>query len=466
MVENRDSGSVGGKLTLRELLGVAAGAAPYQLGFDALKHLANPVFNIVLGVNPVLLGVLHMVARAFGACLEPIVGVWSDNCRSRFGRRKPFIMVGAISGAFVLPLIWQVPVAVGPIGGATWFFVTALAFYACYAVYGVPYFSLGLEMSPDYHQRTRVTATRALATIGTLALIKWTLSISQWEGFGDPLAGVRLVGWLMGALFLIGGLAPVLMIRERYQELAQRQERIRLVTGVRESLANPSYAILCIVSALIVVAWITFDALGIYVSTYHVFGGDLKRAAYLQGLAALVGVGGTLAGVPLVIWLAHRIEKRNAALLCLGCASGSAAARWWLYTPESPYLQLLAPVLAVPSGAVWVLLNSMKADVCDEEELRTGQRREGVVGAVSGWIHKLAGALSFGLTGLVLAGTGFAQELGAAQPVETLLGLRLAFAFAPVILFLVGFVVLLRYRLDRKRVEEIRSELEQRRAAV
>lgn len=456
-----------GRLRVRDLAAFGVGGVPYNLGVESLKNLANPIFNIVLGVNPAVIGTMHMLARLWDAFTDPVMGSISDNCRSRWGRRRPFIAAGAALCALSFPLIWFVPAGASSAFAAGWFLVTSLLFYTCFTVFSVPFFSLSLELSPDYHERTRVTAARALFATITSLIIAWAFKLAQLDIFPDTLTGMRWVGVGMGLLFLVGGLPPALLLRERYQQVAQSRPKVPLLPSARATLTNRSFRVILAISVCMVIGVNTFNALGIYVNTYHVFGGDTKRAAMMLGLTVSVSLPVAWLAIPAVTWLAGRAGKTTAMRVCLGFGFVAGALKWFLFDPAHPYWQLALPVFLVPaSSGFWILLHSMKADVCDEDELRTGDRREGMFGAVSGWIHKLAASITFTLSGLVLVATGFDQALGAGQAPEAILRLRVYFSLAPCAFFAACLVLLAFYRLGPAEMAAIRRELEMRRAAV
>ncbi|EIP99212.1 Na+/melibiose symporter-like transporter [Opitutaceae bacterium TAV1] len=456
-----------GKLRLRDLAAFGAGGVPYSLGIESLKNLANPIFNIVLGVNPAVIGAMHMIARLWDAFTDPVMGSISDNSRSRWGRRRPFIAVGALLSAIAFPLIWFVPAHSGTTAAAVWFLVTSLLFYTCFTLFSVPFFSLSLELSPDYHERTRVTAARSLFATLTSLIIAWAFKLAQLDLFPDTLTGMRWVGIGMGALFLIGGLPPALFLRERYQKIAQSRPKVPLFQSARVTFSSIPFRIILAVSVCMVIGINTFNALGIYVNTYYVFGGDTKQAAMFLGLTVSVSLPVAWISIPAITWLSGRIGKTGTIRICLCLGIIAGILKWFLFNPAHPYWQLALPLFLVPSSSgFWILLHSMKADICDEDELRTGNRREGMFGAVSGWVHKLAASLTFTLSGVVLVLTGFEQQLGGAQAPETILRLRVYFSLAPCFFFSACLVLFMFYRLGPREVTAIRQELETRRAAV
>lgn len=455
------------RLSWRELGAFGVGGIAYNLGTDALKQLAAPIYNIVLGLNPAWIGIVLMIGRLWDAVTDPLIGSISDNCRSRWGRRRPFVVIGAIGSAVVFPLIWLVPSHWGQMGMLCYLVATSLLFYTLFTVFSVPYFTLGMEISPDYDERTRATAARVFFSTFSGLLVTWTFRITQLDIFPDPLTGMRWVGVFTGVLMLASALPPGILIKERYQKLANKQPRVPLLQSARTTFANRPFVIVVAISVCMILGGTMFNALGIYVITYHVCAGDIRSSATLLGLSGTISTIAVLAGVPLVAWISGRWGKVRAAMICLGLGVIGSVLKWFLYTPEHPYWLLIVPAFMGPVlPGLWTIVHSMKADVCDLDELTTGLRREGIFASISLWIHKFAVALTFFISGLLLTAIGFDQGLGGNQSPQTILLLRTLFSIVPIGFFVICAALLCQYPLSRQEVERIREQLERRRSIV
>jgi len=224
------------RLTIGELAAYGTGGLSFQLGVDAFKTLVNPIFNIVLGVNPAAIGVIMMIARIWDAVLDPLMGWISDNTRSRWGRRKPYIAGGALLSAVFFAAIWFVPRGSTPGFALGWLAVTALLFYAAFTVFCVPYLTLALEMTPSYSERTRITAARTLFGSFAIFIATWSLSFAQSDVFSDTMTGMRVIGIATGIFFIVMALPSVIVTRERYLHLASKQPKQSLLDAFRGPL--------------------------------------------------------------------------------------------------------------------------------------------------------------------------------------------------------------------------------------
>jgi len=455
------------RLPKKELLGFAVGGLPLNLGVESLKQLSYPVYNIILGVNPAWIGFVLMAARLVDAFLDPAIGWISDNTRSRWGRRRPYVAIGSILCGLTFPIIWFVPASATELQAIAYFTLTAFFYYLAVSVFQVSYMTLALELTPDYSERTRVMAARTIFGAVSGLLLAWTFRISQADIFDSPLQGMRTVGLVIGMIFIVTGVPAALFSRERYQKLAERQSKQTLWSSLSGAFRYSSFRVLMVLTVVIVFCTQSVNALGIYVNTYYVYGGDIKAAATVTAWYGTATLLSTWAALPLLTWMASRWGKTRALAITMFIGLMGAVLKWFLFQPEWPYAQLVVACFVAPANAgFWVLVNAMKADMCDWDELQTGLRREGMFAAVSAWLQKLAAAMTFSFAGFVLVWTGFEQSRGAGQDADTLLHIRLIFAFVPAAAYALGIAMLRWYPLSKPVMLQVRAQLEEKRAQV
>ena len=152
--------------------------------------------------------------------------------------------------------------------------------------------------------------------------------------------------------------------------------------------------------------------------------------------------------------------------ITIGLSLLGYALKWFGYDPDQPYLLLIsAPLVAFGVGSLFTLMGSMIGDVCDFDELNTGERREGVFGAIYWWMVKIGMALAGLLTGVMLNSSGFDVDL-ASQTESTLFMLRTFDIGVPLLTSALAIWIMLRYPITEDRAYEIRSELEARRGRI
>jgi GPH family glycoside/pentoside/hexuronide:cation symporter len=201
-----------------------------------------------------------------------------------------------------------------------------------------------------------------------------------------------------------------------------------------------------------------------YITIFYVCGGDNDQGAKYMGLFGTITTISTLASIVVVTWISAKIGKRKTFIIATSITMIGSIIKWFCYDPMAPWKVLIpAPLLAVGMGALFTLMGSMIADVCDLDELETGERREGMFGSIYWWMVKLGMALAFGLSGFLLNGTGFVVDFGGAQTSSTFLWMRLVDVGIPAIAALIAIFSVASYKITEERSYEIRSELEKRR---
>lgn len=453
------------RIPLLEKLFYGSGIIAFQICNNAIPQLAYPIYNILLGVPAAWVGWVLMAGRIWDAFTDPVMGTVSDNTRTRWGRRKPYILIGAILSALLYIAVWFVPDSLSVIGKTVYFLVSALMFFTAFTVFAVPYTSQGFELTPDSHERTRLMGVRSYFAILIGLVIPWIFAIAQWDGFSSPLVGVRVLACIIGILVLVSVL-PTLFVTERFEKRAQVQKKVPLIWGMKQTLQNRAFQSLIGLTVAIHMTMLIVQSVGLYVTIYHVFDGDVKMGAVYGGYAATIMTISGLITIPLITLLAKKVGKVRAMGMVVALALFTDCVKWFLYTPACPPLLLLAPLLIGPVHAsFWLLVNSMKADVPDDDELRTGMRREGMFGAMATWIQKFAMSFAFIFTGFVLSMTGFDADAGAQTP-ETIQGIRVAFVVVPALGDVIALLLLKFYPLTETRLAEIRTELEARRGKL
>jgi|TARA_E500000178_G_scaffold356713_1_gene437780 GPH family glycoside/pentoside/hexuronide:cation symporter len=457
------------RVPLRQKLAVGAGGFPFHNGTLIVQYMAQPIFQIFLGLNPALFGLAMTIPRVWDAFTDPIMGRISDRYQSKFGRRRPFVFVGAIAMALTFLSIWMVPQSFGEMETFWWLVISTILFFTAYTVFSVPCYALTCELTPDYHERTRVMFYWALFfNIGNFC-VNWYVPATNWDIFENPLIGARSVALFLGifVFFLLGSL-PAIFGRERFYSLSQKEgSKVGFLTAVRQAASSrPMLGLVGIVFALNFCGTIA-GSIALYIVIYYVMVGDVGGGILLNAMNgtgfAIVG----FAGIFALRWLALKFGKRRAMLAVLLLTTAGGVLKWFIFTPDYPYMLLLDAVL---NGPVWVSLGviipSMIADLCDWDEYKHGERREGIISSVFTWITKFGTSFTFLVSGIALYFSGFDEQLGADQPEGTMTVLRLFFVGASVLAPLIAILCLKLYNIDENDAYSMREDLEQRRGVV
>lgn len=453
-------------LSRKELLAYGAGGGSINLTEHSVMHLMSSVFTILLGVSPALVGTLLTVIRLWDAITDPLMGSISDNFRSRWGRRRPFILVGGVLAALFFVALYWFPRGWEPSQYFIYLSVLLFAFYTAHTLIAVPYMSLLPELSPSTDGRNRLAASTTVFMRGVSILVVWLFSIAQLPIFTDAIEGVRVVSAGVGVIAIALAAWTAFGVRERHQERIQHQEKVPLLSGVKETLKLKPIYPLVVTDILIGIAGNLVNTIGYFLLVYYVRNGDLRTSAFDNGMIGIAWLISSVLAVAPASSLARRYGRLNVFYLCVAAIIAGSLLKWVCYRPSDTSLVWLPFVLIGPGlSAASMILMTMKADVTDWDELRTGKRREGMIGAVQSWVNKMINSLNFAVAGYLLVGTGFDVKLGAEQSTDTLFTLRILFTFLPIVFVLLAIYTIRRFPIDEQAAAELRRTLEQRRGA-
>jgi len=428
------------------------------------------VLNLGLGMNPALVGLLGALPRLTDALTDPIMGFISDKTKSRWGRRRPYIFVGAIAVGIVFALLWQLPLGKSESYYFWHFLGGSILFYLAYTVFVTPWVALGYELTPDYHERTRLMGTQSFIGQAAYMVVPYFLAIMTSKSlFDNQVEGAAGLAIVIGAVAIVLGIIPAIFLRERFADSAEAGSGF--VDGAKEffkgfviALKVRPFLKLCAATFLVFNGFILIAAFQAYVIIYYIFGGDADAGADFIGHSGLLQTISALGAIVIVTWLATRIGKRRAFFVSTGISMVGYALKWFVYTPDNPWLVLIpAPLMAFGLAGLFTLMSSMIADVVDYDELQTGERREGMFGSIFWWVVKLGQSVAIAGGGLVLNATGFDVELGGDQSERTLTLMRLFDAFVPAAASGIAIWAVASYSITEEKAHEIRLQLEKRR---
>ncbi|NNF50682.1 MAG: MFS transporter [Woeseiaceae bacterium] len=456
----------------------------YGLGAFVNNTLADAigrmmiVLNLGLGMNPALVGLLGALPRLTDAITDPLMGYISDNTRSKWGRRRPYMFVGAISVAIVFTLLWQLPPGKSE-GWYFWYFLGgSLIFFLAYTVYATPWVALGYELTPDYHERTRLMGVQNFFGNIAYMISPYFLLIMYLPVFGDVVTGAGYLAMIIAVVVISLGVLPAIFLRERFKHAAAEDGEepgpggvghiiMDFLRGFGKTLAFKPFLKLCIATFLVFNGFILIAAFQSYVIIYYVFQGDQAAGAAFVGHSGLVQALSALVVIGIVTYLATKIGKRRAFFVSTGISMIGYALKWFVYTPDNPWLVLIpAPLMAFGLAGLFTLMPSMVADVVDADELNTHERREGMYGSIFWWVVKLGQSAAILGGGLLLVWTGFDVELGANQTAEAIKLMRLCDAIVPAAASGIAIWAIASYTITEEKAHEVRMKLEERRGSV
>jgi GPH family glycoside/pentoside/hexuronide:cation symporter len=289
--------------------------------------------------------------------------------------------------------------------------------------------------------------------------------------FTDIVQGARSIAIMVGVFIVVGGMLPALFNKEFFAKLRRPEKQKGYGKVVKNLLHNCASSLKCrpfvkliAVTFLIFNGFMLASAFTLYVIVYYVYGGDWGKGGTLLGWFGTASSVFTLIAISLTTWISTKIGKRKAFLLATCIAILGYALKWVGYNPHHPYLLMIAvPFLAFHLGALFTMVPSMVADVCDLDELNCGTRREGMYSGIYWWIQKLGQAGASILAGVLLNVTGFNVAFGANQTPQTLLYMRLCDIGIPIVTSSVAIFIIATFDISEAKAYDIRSQVEQRR---
>jgi len=431
------------------------------------------------GMDPFLAGLLGGLPRIFDALTDPIMGFISDNTKSKWGRRRPYIFVGAILSGILFAVLWQMDPTDSQNYNFWYFLIMSMVFLIGNTMFATPLVGLGYEMTSDYNERTRLMAFSQ--TIGQIA---WMIVPWFWVIIADPTIfetqaiGVRKLSIVVGFACIVLGVLPAFFCKgidssnmENRKEISFKtlfSNLIDLFKGIAQVAKNKPFLKLCGATFLVFNGFQMVASFSFFIIVFYMYQGSYADAgnwpAWFSTVTAIVTAFGV---IPIVTLLANKFGKRQAFIISTALSIVGYILKWWAFDKDNPYLLFMPiPFMAFGLGGLFTLMMSMTADVCDLDELENGMpRKEGTFGAIYWWMVKLGQALALVLGGAVLKFVGFDGN-AAQQTAETMTSLRLADVIIPSVTAGLAILVMWSYSLSESRAKKIKEQLIERRGEL
>ncbi len=431
------------------------------------------------GMDPFLAGLLGGLPRIFDAITDPIMGFISDNTNSRFGRRRPYIFVGAILSGILFAVLWQLDAENSSMYNFWYFLILSMVYLIGNTIFSTPLIGLGYEMTSDYNERTRLMAfSQVVGQIAWMIVPWFWVLIANPNLFETQAEGVRKLSIIVGAICILLGVLPAIFCRGIDSSKIENRKEINFSTltsnltdlfkGIIDVFKNKPFVKLCAATFLVFNGFQMVASFSYFIILFYMFNGDYGLTGNWPAWFSTVSAFATaFLVIPIISWMAERWGKRRAFIISTAISIVGYALKWWGFNPANPWLIFMPiPLMSFGIGGLFTLMMSMTADVCDLDELNNGMpRKEGTFGAIYWWMVKLGQALALVLGGLVLKLVGFDQNL-AMQASETMTKLRMADIIIPAFTAGIAIWVMWNYSLTEERAREIKAILVERRGEL
>ena len=465
--------------------------------YGGVNGLVDPIYNMAMGIDPRVIGLARSIPRLADIFIDPMIGHLSDNTRSRWGRRRPWMLAGALMAALIAMFMWHVPTSLGT-GVADAFVVTmmVLLFTFGYSLFTIPYIGMGYGLTTDYNERTHLFKWRQYAYAAAGFLTPWLpwmcVKLDIVLGGVAPekasgLYGIRYVGILVGIVILLAAFAPIFCCNEG--RLAPGEDsKVPFLSAMRFTLKNGAFWPLVAGNFLLKFGMVSTGIFFIYLLIYNVSGGDKQAGTGQWGIFCNVINVATFVAMAPIAWVTDKIGKKMTILLLMAVSAGAYASVWFTFQPQTTIwvvevaswlthwtgipsfiskawpVYVTAACVGIFCNCMPMILNSMVADVCDLDELNSGHQRQAFYGAIFVTCDKIAMGVAMLLQGFLLAASGFDPEV-AVQKAGTIGFWLKALLLSQPTGFIFGFLIMLTYPITSAKAREVRAQLEARNAA-
>jgi len=433
-----------------------------DLGFSLTNTILNVYFALfltdVVGVKPAIAAIAIFVGSTWDYVNDPLVGYISDRTHTRWGRRRPFLLFGALPFALAFTLLWWKPPLESSVALTVYYsIVFALYDTAATFVY-MPYFALTPELTDDYDERTGLTSTRMFFSI-LGSLLAFTLPLWVVQGFHPEHAGRVL---MMGALFGFVSALPLFLVffgtRER-PEFMNKEPTVGIKDSIKMTWQNKPFVFGLVMFLFNGVTMSIIQVILLYYVKYVVL-----REAQSDLIMATIFVVAMLA-LPLWEWVSHKFNKRWAYI------SGIAFLAVVLLILSSltaqtgmTFIMALCVLAGIGVSAMHVMPWAIIPDAIEYGEWKTGERQEGMFYSLITLAQKIASSIAVPGALLILQSTGYTAN-STTQPASAIFGIRMVAGPIPAFTLCMGILFTLLFPLGRENYKQITDQLKARREA-
>lgn len=421
---------------------------------QGLSVFAIPYYQMTLGVDPMWLALGIKLPAVVVIFFAPYIGNLSDKCRSKYGRRRPFLMVFPWLSCILFGCIWMVPPSWSINTQVTYFLVLVTLFYFANSLWVIPLKCLTYEASTNSQERTSILAFVSYFFKFGGITYQWLFPLAQLSIFGGVVIGIKYVGWGI-ALVCIGlfGMLPGLFIKERTYKSQDKNKSIPLLSSIKAVLEIRNMRILL----LIIITQFMLGSLAAnidyYVLVYYMSDGDIAQGAISKGILSTSYAVMGFISVAVITKLSGKYGKRQTLIWVYTLGIVGGLMKWVIYQPGQEWFLILDALLCV---SVWpslgVLVSSMITDLIDLDERKHNIRREGIFVSVQLWTLQITIAISAILSGAALNWIGFDADLGGAQTESSLMWMRVILSGGTVLSALLCLFLAKQYTLDERKL--------------
>lgn len=412
----------------------------------------------VARLDPYMTGIIFLIAKIWDSVNDPLIGWLSDHTKTRWGRRRPWLLFGAVPFGLAFFLHWVVP-PLSDAGKFWYYLVVAILLDVAYTAVNVPYTALTPELSPDYDERTSLNTYRfSFSILG--GVIAAALHLPIVNSFSDPVIGNAVSAAIWSIFLIVPNFITFAFTKESHFKEKPKAEEPGFLEGLRIAFRNKPFVFVTMVYLL---SWlcIQFVQNNLYLYVQYWIGPEAVSMFSILVLGVQIS-----AFIFVLVWtrVSERVGKKK--VYFIGMSFWILVEIMLFFVPRGSLtpLYFLAPLAGVGVAIGYLIPWSMLPDVIELDELETGQRREGIFYGFFVLLQKMGISLGIAFSNFALGAAGYDAGLPA-QPESVLMTLRLFISLIPAVVLLFSFIVMQRYPISRERHAEIRAQIAARKSS-
>ena len=428
-------------------------------GFFLLNFLIN-----IAGLQPGKAGLILLIAKIWDAVNDPLIGSLSDRTRTRWGRRRPWILIGAIPFAIAYFLQFYVP-ELGETSKFIYYVIIAIFLDLGFSAVNVPYAALTPELSEDPKERTDLNMYRFSFSVigGLLAAIIYNVLVNQV--FADnQIQGNIVQGIIIGAIILLSHFVVVAFTREKdSRTITQNEDDLSILEGIKVALQSKPFIHVLLIYMFSWLAVQFVQSLLLFYYRDYVGGNPANFTFVLMGLQLSI-----FAFILFWGWMARKIGRKNVYYIGVPFWIVVQVGLFFVQPGQITLMMILGILAGVGVSLAFLIPWSLLPDVVDHDELQTGQRREGIFYGFFVFLQKFGIAIGLFVQGLVLQYSGYITVTDGTllvQPDSALMAIRVLTSLVPIIFLILSLIVVYKNPIDAKKLKEIQAELAARKLA-
>jgi len=445
-----------GKIRTRTKLFYGVGDLGNAVVNSAIQFFLMKFYTDGALILPALAGNALLIGKIWDAINDPLFGWLTDKTKSPLGRRRVYMLYGAVPLGLSIALLWFVPQEIGQFLTFIWIALTFMFFDTLWTMTNVPYYALTSELTDDYDERSSLTTYRMVMAVPAY-LLGAAVTPAIVGAFALQRSGYGFIGILYGAIAAAALLISAAGFRERKTAVESKPEP-NPFKSMGAALRNKPFVWLCTTYLVVNLSFAFIKILMAYYIEYQLL--MKAQTTIVMGLMLVC----VTVSLPFWQWLSRKMDKGPA--YAVGMAVGALAIAITFFLPHgtTPLIYLVAVLAGFGFAANWIFPWAMVADVADYDRVESGQKRSGMYYGVWGLATKISEALALAAVGWILTGFGYVANV--AQTPHALLGIRLFFGLVPAVCIFVALPLLVKYPITRKSHAAVRARLDAMDAAA